>query len=156
VTKHSPRHIPRPRPDLVRRPVAGFGWLDDAILHDGWLSRLGTNAVAVLVLLAMAADQHGASFFSRHRMADTLALSIYHVEVALQRLRDLELVDFAPWRPGCRDGVWQLLAPPAVRGLPRDRRLLGAAEILASLGLTPPDFSADLQRRTSTPSSGAE
>lgn len=156
MTKPSSRPVPRPRPDLVRRPAAGFGWLDDAILHDGWLSRLGADAVAVLVLLALAADRHGASFFSRHRMADTLGISMHAVEVALQKLRDLELADFAAWRPGGREGVWQLLPPPTVQDQPRVRRALGVAQILASLGFMPPTSSTEDRRHLSSPPDGAD
>ena len=52
-----------PHPDIVRQPTARFGWLDDRLLYERWLADLGTEAVAVLVLLALAADSHGASFF---------------------------------------------------------------------------------------------
>lgn len=45
-----------PRPDLQRRPIGAFGWLQAELLHDGWLAEVGPHAVAVLVLLATAAD----------------------------------------------------------------------------------------------------
>jgi hypothetical protein len=70
-----PRPRP-PRPDLVRQPAGAFGWLDAHLLHEGWLARLGVDATAVLLLLALAADRHGASYFGRRRMADALGLSV--------------------------------------------------------------------------------
>lgn len=151
------RPVPRPRPDLVRRPTHGFGWLDQALLHDGWLASIGNDATAVLVLLALAADRHGASFYSRHRMALALGSSLRQVDVALQRLRDCGLVDFLPWRTGSPDGVWQLLPTPLTdQSSSRSRALLGISQILESLGLAPPERSADSRRRHTSPNGGAE
>jgi hypothetical protein len=106
-----PRPRP-PRPELVRRPAAAFGWLDAHLLHEGHLARLGPDATAVLVLLALAADCHGASFFGRRRMAEALRMSSPAVNAALARLVDLHLVALRPWQPGNPDGVWQLLPVP--------------------------------------------
>lgn len=151
------RPIPRPRPDLMRRPTAGFGWLDQALLLEGWLAQIGPNGTALLVLLALAADRHGASFFSRHRMADSLGCSLAHVDDALQRLCHLGLVAFSPWRRDGREGVWQLLPlPQACRYRPRDGRALGIGQILAALGFTPPENGAEQPRHASAPTDGAE
>ena len=104
-----------PRPELDRRPSGAFGWLDAALLHDGWLRELGPKAAATLVLLALAADRRGVSFFSRDRMAVVLAMSRHEVDAALQCLLDAGLVDHRPWTPVSPDGVWQLLPlPPAL------------------------------------------
>ncbi len=51
-----------PRPDLVRKPQAPFGWLEAHLLHDHWLQRLKPDATAVLLLLALAADRKGCGF----------------------------------------------------------------------------------------------
>ena len=58
-----------PHPDMVRRPRSPFGWIEDRMLRDGWLACIGVDAVGVLVLLVLAADRRGASFYSRDRMA---------------------------------------------------------------------------------------
>ena len=99
---------------------------------------VGPHAVAVLVLLATAADRRGASFFSRQRMAQALAMSRHEVDVALQRLLDAGLADCRPWRPGGRDGVWQLLPPPARGEPPRARQVLAVADVLRTLGFQAP------------------
>lgn len=122
-----------PRPDLVRRPTAPFGWLEAHLLHDHWLARLGPDATAVLLLLALAADRRGASFFSRPRMADRLDIDVDRVDRALQILLDLRFVDLRPWRPGGRDGVWQLLPVERVCTR-RSGDTLHVAELLRSLG----------------------
>lgn len=126
-----------PRPDLVRRPDCGFGWLEDRLLHDGWLRDLGSDATAILLLLALAADRRGASFFARDRMATSLGLDRDRVDHALHRLQDLDLVAHRPWRPGHRDGVWQLLPVPRRQPSTRANRTLSAAQILHQLGLRP-------------------
>lgn len=104
----------------MRRPADAFGWLDAHLLHDGWLARLGPDATAVLVLLAIAADRRGASFFGRRRMAETLSIDVAAVDAALAKLLDLHLVELRPWQPGQRDGVWQLMPVPR-RTAPSDR-----------------------------------
>lgn len=123
-----------PRPELERRPCGAFGWLDAQLVHDGWLAEIGPHAAAMLVLLSLAADRRGASFFSRQRMATTLGMSRHEVDVALQRLLDAQLVDHRPWRHGCADGVWQLLPPPSRHKPHRVQKTLTAADVLRSLG----------------------
>ncbi|HMV39954.1 MAG TPA: hypothetical protein PKX14_14275 [Thauera aminoaromatica] len=126
-----------PRPGLERRPREAFGWLDAELLHGGWLAELGPHAVATMVLLALAADRRGASFFSRDRMAVAVGISRHEVDAALQRLLDCGLVDHRPWRTGARDGVWQLLPLPLRQAPHRALRELSAAEVLRSLGFEP-------------------
>ncbi len=128
-----PRPTP-PRPELVRRPSGSFGWLDTRLLLEEWLARLGPEATSVLVLLALAADRRGASFYGRERMAVALGLSRQEVDRALGRLLELSLVAQRPWRDGLPDGVWQLLPLPASR-LQRGGGALSVGEILAHMGI---------------------
>jgi len=122
-----------PRPDLVRRPQEPFGWLEAHLLHDRWLAQLGPDATAVLLLLALAADRRGASFYGRGRMGDALGMDLGRVDSALERLLELELVALRPWRSGGRDGVWQLL--PVERRPDQQRGgVMHIADLLRSLG----------------------
>jgi len=125
-----------PRPGLERRPRGAFGWIEAQLLHDGWLADLGPHAAAVLVLLALAADRHGASFYGRDRMAGVLGVPRHDVDVALERLLRLDLVAFRPWRTSGEDGVWQLLPVPPRSIVQRSAagRELTIAEVLRSLG----------------------
>lgn len=130
------RRRPRPpRPELIRRPTGAFGWLDAGLLHDGWLGRLGPEATATLVHLALAADRHGASFYGRERMTVTLGLSRQELDRALDRLLEISLVAHRPWREGLPDGVWQLLPLPASRS-GRGGCAMSVGEILTQLGIS--------------------
>lgn len=128
-----------PYPELVRRPMGFFGWLDAALVHDRWLANLGPHAIAVLVLLALAADRRGASFYSRDRMAAALGMSRHDLDQGLARLVADRLVAHRPWRHNCADGVWQLLPVPVLTEHPRAGRTLSAAELLRSLGFQAAD-----------------
>lgn len=139
------RPPPPPRPDFVREPAGSFGWIEDRLLHEGYLARLGAEGSAVLALLSLAADRRGASFYGRSRMAERLGMSRGQIDEGLRRLLALDLVAFRPWQPGASDGVWQLLPVPAdATTLPLVPRAIpgaGAPAILAAelarLGLTP-------------------
>lgn len=128
-----------PHPDRLRKPDAPFGWLEAHLLHDHWLQRLQPDATAVLLLLALAADRHGASYYSRARMADRLGMDVGRVDRAVDRLLDLGLVALRPWRHGQRDGVWQLL-PVERRVSPQAQAgaCMSVADLLRSLGFAPP------------------
>jgi hypothetical protein len=143
--------VPPPRPDLIRRPAGRFGWLDDRLLREDWLSRLGPEGTSVLVLLALAADRHGASFYGRERMAQRLGMSRQDIDQALRRLLELRLVAHRPWRQGHADGIWQLLPVPAPS--PRGGQAVSIGDVFKSLDLprqgsnspttsTPPDSRA--------------
>jgi hypothetical protein len=135
VSRTRPRPQP-PRPDLLRRPTGRFGWLEDRLLHEGWLERLGPGGTAVLALLALAADRHGASFYSRTRMATSLAMSGRKVDDSLARLLRLGLVDHRPWKPAHPDGVWQLLPFEPPSEARRGGAPLSVGDLLHQLGLT--------------------
>ena len=127
-----PKVIP-PHPDLIRQPAGRFGWLEDRLLRDGWLGRVGPEGTSVLVLLALAADRHGASFYGRERMAQEFEISRQDVDQALTRLLELRLAAHRPWRPGHPDGVWQLLPLPAPKR--RGGETVSVTDVIRSLNL---------------------
>jgi len=126
-----------PHPDLVRKPQAPFGWLEAHLLHEHWLARLQPDATAVLLLLALAADRRGSSYYSRARMAGRLGVDVERVDRAVERLLELGLVSFRPWRPGQRDGVWQLL-PVEPHATTPTGACMSVADLLQALGFEPP------------------
>ena len=89
----------------------------------------------MLVLLALAADQRGASYYGRARMAERLGLKRQSLDLALARLLELRLVAHRPWRAGCADGVWQLLPmSPGPAKTPGGADCESVSAILARLG----------------------
>ena len=126
-----------PRPDLVRQPVSGFGWLDGRLLREGWLRQIGPDGVAVLSFLALAADRNGVSFYSRDRMAIELDLDLSRLDRALDALLDARLVAHRPWPRRRRDGVWQLLDVPATVPPVHRGTVTSARSLLDELGLNP-------------------
>ena len=104
-----------PHPELIRRPPRGFGWLDARLLHEDWLGLLGSERIAALTLLALAADRTGSSFYRRETMALALSMQRRDLDEALERLLDLGLVAHRPWEKDHIDGVWQILSVPVRR-----------------------------------------
>jgi len=128
-----PSKIPEPpRPDLERRPRGPFGWLSARLLHEGWLARLGPEATSVLVLLALAADRRGASYYGREKMGCMTGLERKQVDRGLEILRAAKLVELRPWRQGHPDGVWQLLPLPAAQNI-REGEATSIGSILAAM-----------------------
>lgn len=121
------RRVVVPRPDRVRRlQGTAFGWIDARLHHDGWLETLGTAALATYAFLCLAADRQGVSFYRRDRIGRLLALDDHELFRSLARLRELELVGYAPFSPHAVDGFHQVLAVPE-GGPPRSRLLLDLA-----------------------------
>lgn len=118
-----------PRPDRVRTLRGSpFGWIAAGLLRAGWLGVLSAEDVKTYVLLCLAADREGVSFYRRGRMASALALGDDGVDAALRRLVRFDLVAHRPFRPGAPDGFWQVLAlPPG--DAPSPFALLGIAEL---------------------------
>ena len=108
----SPR-IVVPRPDRVRRiGPSGFGWLDAGLLHEGWLQVLTGKEMAIYAFLCLAADRQGVSWYRRRRIGEVLGIPEPEVHAALERLAELDLVAYAPFRRGAADGFHQVLSLP--------------------------------------------
>lgn len=103
-----------PRPERVRRlgPGVAFGWIDERLRRDGWLEALTPSALAAYVFLCLAADREGVSFYRRDRIGRALGLDDAEVARALRRLRDLDLVGYAPFGAHAVDGFHQVLSLP--------------------------------------------
>ena len=118
----------RPRPEVpcperIRSISGAFGWLDARLLHEGWLGRLGPEALGALVFLVLAADRRGGSYYGRERMARILGVERRDLDRGLARLLELGLVAHRPWSRHQRDGVWQVLPVPGRREENRCRAL---------------------------------
>lgn len=124
------RRVVVPRPDRVRRlDGVAYGWFDARLVRDRWLEALPAPAVAVYAFLCVAADRYGVSFYRRDRIGRAVGLDDQEVARALARLRDLDLIAFAPFSAHAVDGFHQVLAVPT-GGPP-------VSPVLAALGLRP-------------------
>ena len=130
MKRSTPRRVVVPRPDRVRHlQGVAFGWLDARLLQDRWLPAVPAPALAVYAFLCLAADRQGVSFYRRDRIGGALGLDDHEVARALARLRELDLVAYAPFRPHTVDGFHQVLSLPT-SGPP-------VSPVLARLGLLP-------------------
>jgi hypothetical protein len=106
-----------------------------------------------MAFLALAADGRGASYYSRARIASTLGIADSRLDQALDRLLQLGLIDFRPWRPGHRDGVWQVLPVPADSSESSDRVAEAATEERhGTRANSQPETLADIVTRLRLPS----
>ncbi len=123
-----------PQPETIRRPGASFGWLDARLLQDRWSSELGTDAIAALAFLALVANRDGVSLYARSTMAVAIGLDVFRLDKALDRLCCAGLLAHRPWRPGTRDGVWQLLPVAERIKSPRGGTTKSIGDALRDLG----------------------
>jgi len=106
-------HVIVPRPDRVRHVgQAGFAWLDANLWRQGWLALLDGPTLAVYVFLCLVADHQGISWYRRGSMVNRLSLDEAQVNAALARLRELDLIAYAPFHANAADGFHQVLALP--------------------------------------------
>jgi hypothetical protein len=86
------RHLLRPdRQRYIERP---FAWLPCRLLSDGFLSRLSTEGKLLYLVLALAADARGISFYSDERIQDILRIIPSALAKAQQELISQDLVAF--------------------------------------------------------------
>lgn len=109
---HGRAAAPLLRPDRVRTPDEGFGWIAAGLQRRGWLRVLAHPATAVYAFLCLVADRRGVSFYRRGRIGQELGLDDRDVHLALARLEQLDLVAYRPFRPGAADGFRQVLSLP--------------------------------------------
>jgi len=76
---------------------------------------MGPDTTAVLAFLALAANEEGASFYLREKMAMKVGLARRELDQCLERLLEQNLIALRPWGPGRADGVWQVLPVPRAR-----------------------------------------
>ena len=89
-----PRHIP-----------AGFGWIDHRFLRDGHIRLRTRNGLALYLLLVLAADRQGVSFYGDRLIRHILGFGEAEFEEAREELVHVRLVAWS--RP-----VYQVLELP--------------------------------------------
>ena len=93
-------------PWRLRRVPCGFGWADHRLLRNGFLRLCTPDAMALYLLLILAADGDGVSFYGDRLLCSTLGLSAQRLESARGNLVHADLI---AWE----EPLYQVLELPA-------------------------------------------
>lgn len=105
------KRLPVVASDRVRRPPRSFAWVDHRLRSSGLLSMLEPPEIGLYLFLILAADRDGLSCWRLDRIEREMPCFDRHaLWRARDRLVDLDLVAFKPWRPSDPDGVYQALS----------------------------------------------
>lgn len=105
--------LPVLRPDRLRTPPTSFGWIDHRLRSSGWLPMLDPAAIGLYLFLVLAADKDGLSCWRLDRIEREMpCFDRRALWKARDRLAELDLVAFKPWRNSDPDGVYQVLSIP--------------------------------------------
>jgi hypothetical protein len=129
-----PRKAPAPiLSDRVRRiGDQSFAFLPHRFLRDGFLRSLSADELRLYLLLVLAADRVGVSFYSHQRLCSALDLNAQSYLAARDALRRKDLIA----QDGTRVQVLSLPAAPVTASgppLPRDKQLSACQNLIASL-----------------------
>ena len=90
----------------VRRVPNGFGWADHRLLRGGILRLCTPDALALYLVLVLAADGDGVSFYGDRLLCGLLGLSRQRLEAARENLVHADLL---AWQ----EPLYQVLEIPA-------------------------------------------
>lgn len=100
------------RPERVRSLQKPFAWLPFVFLTEGHLANLSDRAKLVYLLLLLAADRNGVSFYGDKRILSYFQLSPDELHLARSELIEKDLVAY--------DGhLYQVLSLPNARPQPK-------------------------------------
>ena len=103
--------LPVLAPDRLRRPPRSFAWIDHRLRSSGVLPMLEPPEIGLYLFLVLAADKDGLSCWRLDRIErETPCFDRSALWKARDRLLELDLVAFKPWRASDPDGVYQVLS----------------------------------------------
>ncbi len=76
----------------LRRIPNGFGWIDHRVLRDGIMRQCTTDALALYVVLILAADEEGISYYGNRLLCSLLGVSMGRLESARENLIHADLI----------------------------------------------------------------
>jgi len=103
-----------PRPERIRCLQAGFAFLPNRFLHEGFFCSLNHIERSLYFFLVLAGDRNGVSFYAYDRICSTLEITLDDYLQARDTLIDKDLIAF----DGVRFQVLSLPPMPAVRPRP--------------------------------------
>ena len=101
-------------PNRVRTTQGGFAFLPNRFLHDGFFASLSHTERALYLLLVLAADRHGVSYYGQDRIGSILELTLDEYLLVRDSLIAKDLIAF----DGSRFQVLSLPASPVVQPRP--------------------------------------
>jgi len=126
------QHRPPIAPGRTRRIDGSFAFIPHRFLRDGFLQSLTSDELRLYLMLVLAADRDGISFYSHRRICSVLELS---TDAYLQARESLLRKDLIA-AEGVRVQVLSLPEEPVVvepRPLPRRDQVAACEAILARL-----------------------
>jgi hypothetical protein len=103
--------LPVLAPERLRRPSSSFAWIDHRLRSSGLLSMLEPPELGLYLFLVLAADKDGLSCWRLDRIEHEMpCFERSDLWKARDRLLQLDLVAFKPWRTSDPDGVYQVLS----------------------------------------------
>lgn len=126
------QHRPPIAPGRMRRIDGSFAFVPHRFLRDGFIQSLTADELRLYLVLVLAADRDGISFYSHRRLCSLLQMSTDAYQQARQSLLRKDLVA----AEGVRVQVLSLPDEPIVvepRPLPRTDQVAACEAILASL-----------------------
>jgi hypothetical protein len=107
------RKLPVLDPTRLRRPPRSFAWIDHRLRSAGFLEEMESADFGLYLFLILAADRDGLSCWRLDIMERTMpCFDRAALRKARDRLCQLGLITFVPWRTGDPDGSYQVLALP--------------------------------------------
>lgn len=100
-------------PGQIRSIPRSFGWIDHRLRSTGLLEQLEPEDIGLYLFLVLAADKQGLACWRLDRMERMMpCFTRAQLWNARDRLQQLRLVRFKPWRKGDPDGLYQVLPLP--------------------------------------------
>lgn len=98
-------------PSRMRCVPPSFAWIDHRLRSEGILARLQPADLGLYLFLVLAADRQGLSCWRLDRIERAIPCFDRHaLWDARNRLGELDLIAYRPWRPGDVDGSYQVLS----------------------------------------------
>jgi len=103
--------LPILEPQRIRNVPRSFAWIDHRLRSEGFLERLRPEDLGLYLFLALAADRNGLSCWRLDRIRRAVPCFDHHaLWGARDRLVELDLLAFRPWRQHDPDGCYQVLS----------------------------------------------
>jgi hypothetical protein len=103
--------LPMLVPQRLRKMPRSFAWIDHRIRSEGILKRMQPADIGLYLFLALAADRNGLSCWRLDRIEREVPCFDRHgLWAARDRLVELGMIAYRPWRSGDPDGCYQVLS----------------------------------------------